>query len=435
MLQFDEPDSFQEIDVPAGVTRQDESHRVAAPSTFSNIFGDVPSDRQAFCDVLTAAPALDPGSDPVGRSWHGRVVQQQLPHPTCTWQSQRKPREDKHGKADVPDWLDASEYKDDPQAFALKVRLLANMLRCSKKTLAYTGAGLSVAAGIEMAAAGSAKAKKSSPLEADPTVAHCIMAELNKTNLLHGWIQQNHDGLPQKAGYRQEDINEIHGSWYDPSNPVVLYSGSLRGELFRDMQNWAKTTDLVLVLGTSLSGLNADQCCTKTAGRSLRKPASALGSVIISPQRTPEDGEASLRFFASADEVMTALAKEFNFESRLDPNRRRAQFSTELCVKVPYDRNGKRSNTVETWWDLRPGAKLRVSKHNNIEGAQQPAYLHITPESVGDALPVNDRTCYLSARFDRNTTMQLGVWWIDAALRGGVDYLPLVNVDAIEEPQ
>merc|ERR1712232_1430966 len=293
--------------------------------------------------------------------------------------------------------------------------------------------------GIEMAAAGSSKAAKSSPLEADPTVAHCIMAELNNHNMLHGWVQQNHDGLPQKAGYRQEDINEIHGSWYDPSNPVVLYSGSLRDELYRDMQNWAKTADLVLVLGTSLSGLNADQCVTKTAGRSLPNRSgkvSSLGSVIISPQRTPEDGEVSLRLFATADEVMEALAKEFKFQARLDPQHRRARFSSELCVKVPYDKNGKRSDKVQTWWDLSPGSKLTVSTHNNIEGAQQPSYLHITPEVVGEALPLNERTCYISIRFGGGpTTMQLGVWWIDAALRGGVDYLPVVNVGAVEEPQ
>merc|ERR1712072_902085 len=170
------------------------------------------------------------------------------------------------------------------------IRILADLLRQSQNTLAYTGAGLSVAAGIEMAAAGSSRAAKSSPFQADPTLAHCIMAELNNQNLLHGWVQQNHDGLPQEAGYRQEDINEIHGSWYDPSNPVVLYSGSLRGDLFGDMTSWAKTADLVPVLGTSLSGLNADQCVTKAASRSLPEKAgkgASLGSVIISPQRTP----------------------------------------------------------------------------------------------------------------------------------------------------
>jgi NAD-dependent SIR2 family protein deacetylase len=371
----------------------------------------------------------------LGQSWHGRLVQEQLPQPRLTWESKRKPREDKHGKKDAPDWLNASEYKDDEQVLAYKIRILANLLRCSTKTLAYTGAGLSVDAGIDMAAAGATRAQISSPLEADPTIAHCIMAELNNNNLLHGWVQQNHDGLPQKAGYRQEDINEIHGSWYDPSNPVVLYSGSLRGDLFADMRTWANTADLVLVLGTSLSGLNADQCVAKTAGRSLPHAKTAsLGSVIISPQRSPQDGEATLRIFATADEVMVGLAKEFNLQARLEPGRSRAQFSRELCVRVPYDRHGKRSDKVQTWWDLRPGATLKVSQYNNIEGAQQPAYLGITPELKGEALPVNNRTCCLSIRFpDRRSTMQLGIWWIDAALRGGVEYLPVVNTDAVEE--
>mmetsp|Transcript_53606 Transcript_53606/g.144375 ORF Transcript_53606/g.144375 Transcript_53606/m.144375 type:complete len:102 (+) Transcript_53606:3-308(+) len=86
---------------------------------------------------------------------------------------------------------------------------------------------------------------------------------------MHGWVQQNHDGLPQKAGYPQESINEIHGSWFDPSNPVVLYSGTLRSELCEDMVDLADTSDLTLVMGTSLTGLNADQVAKKPAKRSL----------------------------------------------------------------------------------------------------------------------------------------------------------------------
>lgn len=435
-LRFDrgQADFHKEIDVPANLLVQNSVHH--GPELSSGPTTERKNDRPAFLAALRTAPALDPGNDALGQSWHGRLVQQELPRPKMTWESQRKPREDKHGKQDAAEWLTASEYKDDAQSLAYKVKILANLLRCSKKTLAYTGAGLSVAAGIEMAAAGSAKAKETSPLEADPTVAHCIMAELNKQDLLHGWVQQNHDGLPQKAGYRQEDINEIHGSWYDPSNPVVLYSGSLRGDLCTDMVTLARTADLVLVLGTSLSGLNADQCVSETARRSLPDKPASLGSVIISPQRTPEDGQASLRLFATADEVMAALAHEFDVQARLDPNHRRAAFSIERRVKVPYDRNGKRSDKVQTWWDLSPGAKLRVSEHNNIEGAQQPAYLHITPMLVGEALPCNQAACCISIWFcgDHSTSMQLGIWWIDAALRGGVEYLPVVNVDAVEEP-
>lgn len=452
-LRFDEHqfDFHEELQVPAEVIAHQlllHGPTLAVESNLdcnANVTPCSEDARGAFLQVLLDTPAIDPGLDLLDMAWHGRLVQQKLPKPKLTWESLQKPREDKHGKQDAPDWLNASEYKDDIQALAHKVKILANLLRCSQKTLAYTGAGLSVAAGIEMAAAGSSKPIKSSPLEANPTIAHCVMAELNRRDLLHGWVQQNHDGLPQKAGYRQEDINEIHGSWYDPSNPVVLYSGSLRSDLFKNMQAWAKEADLVLVLGTSLSGLNADQCVTRTAERSLggdpgaktrpRKPSS-LGSVIISPQRTPEDGEAALRIFATADEVMLALAQEFNLQVPLDSKHRTMQFSSNLRVKVPYDKSGKRSEKVQTWWDLSPGARLKVSEHNNIEGAQQRAYLGITPNITGEALTVDDRTCCLSIRFPKfRSTMQLGVWWIDAALRGGVEYLPVVNVDAVEMPR
>merc|ERR1711881_127415 len=99
-------------------------------------------------------------------------------------------------------------------------------------------------------------------------------------------------------------------------------------------------------------------------------------------------------------------AKEFGVQSRLDPSQRRACFSSERRVKVPYDKEGKKSNKVQTWWDLSPGAKLRVSQHNNIEGAQQPAYLGITHELTGEAMPINKRTRCLSIRFPgRSSTM------------------------------
>lgn len=58
---------------------------------------------------------------------------------------------------------------------------------------------------------------------------------MDGAGLLHSWVQQNHDGLPQKAGFSQEKINEIHGAWYDPSNPVVQFNESLRTDLFEWM--------------------------------------------------------------------------------------------------------------------------------------------------------------------------------------------------------
>ena len=68
--------------------------------------------------------------------------------------------------------------------------------------------------------------------DAAPTPTHLALAGLRAQGLVHTWIQQNHDGLPQKAGWPQEDLIEVHGSWYDPSNPVVCYDGSLRSDLY-----------------------------------------------------------------------------------------------------------------------------------------------------------------------------------------------------------
>ena len=62
-------------------------------------------------------------------------------------------------------------------------------------------------------------------------------------------------------------VNSIHGDWYDPSNPVVQFSGSLRDDLFGALLAAERAADLVLVLGTSLSGMNADRVAESAARR------------------------------------------------------------------------------------------------------------------------------------------------------------------------
>lgn len=387
--------------------------------------------RAKLTAYLQKVPFVDPGEDPI--AFHGRLFQinsgSAPAQPTVQWKSDKKPRQNS------PDWLTATEYSETPQVFQAKVKLLAQLLRASHRTMAYTGAGLSVAAGIGMAAVGSsAQGGMGVATAGEPTLSHCVLAELNRQNLLHGWVQQNHDGLPQKAGYRQEDINEVHGSWFDPSNPVVKYSGSLRGDLFEDMENQADIADLVLVLGTSLTGLNADQCVHKTANRS--RAGQALGSVIISPQRTSQDGKCALRIFAKADDVMTALVKEFQFGPRALGKSRGVRRSADLYPKedkvlVPYDAQGVRSTTVKTYWDLSRGAKLRMGCNNNIKGAKQPNDSNITNATVGTCTGRDESTCSFTVSLG-GTTKKLGLWWLETAKRGGVETLPLVNIDAKE---
>jgi len=425
----------------SSVTRPDQARVGAAEEPTAMTDPEVVIDRKAMesrrsdlLDAMVGVPEFEPGDDV--RAFYGRaycLAEATFPQPRVVWKSDKKPRQNS------PDWLTATEYADTPEVFVAKIKLLHELLLTSRRTLAYTGAGLSVAAGIGMAAVGSkggAGTGMGVATAGEPTVSHCVMAELNRQNLLHGWVQQNHDGLPQKAGYRQEDINEIHGSWFDPSNPVVKYSGCLRGDLFGDMESQADTADLVLVLGTSLTGLNADQCVRKTAQRSMR--GTALGSVIISPQRTAQDGRAALRIFATADDVMVALAKEFGFGPRAFGKGRGIRRSADLFPKenkilVPYDTNGRLSTTVKTYWDLSLGASVRISSHNNIEGAKQPTDSCIRPDTVGTITGRDEKTCSISINIG-GTNKKLGLWWLETAKRGAMPNLPIVNVNAKEIP-
>ena len=74
----------------------------------------------------------------------------------------------------------------------------------------YSGAGISVAAGIGQAARGAARGSRGT--DAEPTPAHFALAALHRAGLLHGWVQQNHDGLPQKAGFPQVRRRHESGS-------------------------------------------------------------------------------------------------------------------------------------------------------------------------------------------------------------------------------
>lgn len=225
--------------------------------------------------------------------------------PERTWESS-KPRDDH----DAAEWLTATEFQDHEDVIEAKCEMLAQLLRMSNRTVVYSGAGISVAACIGQAAAGSG-ADKSKSTDALPTKTHFALGALAKHGLVHGWVQQNHDGLPQKAGFPQENINEIYGSWYDPSNPVVLYSGTLKNDSYPWMRDDAATADLVIVVGTSLGGLNADQVATRAADRSKKnKPwqrngkGGALGTVMINLQQTEQDGKAILRLFGTTDTVL-----------------------------------------------------------------------------------------------------------------------------------
>ena len=78
--------------------------------------------------------------------WHGRIVENldntNISEPEIfpgTVKSTEKPRSDH----DAPDWLTATEYQDTQESLEQKAQILADLLLESKKTVLYTGAGIS----------------------------------------------------------------------------------------------------------------------------------------------------------------------------------------------------------------------------------------------------------------------------------------------------
>lgn len=123
----------------------------------------------------------------------------------------------------------AHEYEDVEEVLLEKVKELARLMKLSKKTLLYTGAGISTAAGLgDYASAehsennvpvwnnnnNDSTRKQKKPLrslyDAEPTECHRVLTDVchKKFDLVQYWVQQNHDGLPQKAGFPQHLMNE-----------------------------------------------------------------------------------------------------------------------------------------------------------------------------------------------------------------------------------
>jgi len=300
----------------------------------------------------------------------------------------------------------------------------------------YTGAGISASVVGQAARSGQNKVGwKGNRHTCKPTYTHFALAYLGQQDLIQGWVQQNHDGLPQKAGCPQHKINEIHGSWYDPSNPVVKYSGTLHDRAYPWMENDAETADLVLVLGTSLGGLNADQVCHDAADRSL--VGAALGSVIFNLQQTDQDGNMTLRMNGKSDDYLKCLMKHLGVPNLpcVSP-----VFAKNNKALVPYDKDGNKCEDRRMWLDLNNFQKIRITPGHNIQGAQQPQFMHIGAKKatvhkgvkrkpgpgVGTVRNRSDaKQCF--ELVIEGVNMRLGMWWLDEAEKGLLEKLPIVN--------
>eukprot|EP00931_Biecheleriopsis_adriatica_P115307 TRINITY_DN91116_c0_g1_i1.p1 TRINITY_DN91116_c0_g1~~TRINITY_DN91116_c0_g1_i1.p1 ORF type:complete len:416 (+),score=72.64 TRINITY_DN91116_c0_g1_i1:43-1248(+) len=340
------------------------------------------------------------------------------------------------------DSLDASEYTDTAEVLRAKATVLMKLIQKSKRCILFTGAGLSTGAGIadyasqeQDSLSGVGSGASMSPFLAQPTLAHHVLVALCKTGHVHRWIQQNHDGLPQKAGVSQEIMNEIHGSWYAPDNPVIPMSGNLRGDLFEDMANCADTADLSLAVGTSVCGLNADRVVTEPAHRASK--GEALGAVLIALQRTVHDEKATLRVFARCDDFFRVVAQVMDLQipaplpkgEYWQPSCLQGKSDEELVFEgLPYDAAGRLSRGSSLTLDLREDAELVIT--NGVHAGACGEVHRFDKETNIDCrfkLKPDNPKMKLRAW----VALKLGRWWIQAAVDGTVPVLPVVNKPAV----
>lgn len=171
----------------------------------------------------------------------------------------------------------------------------------------------------------------------EPSVVHIVLAELEKMGLLSAIITQNIDLLHEKAG--SNNVIEIHGSPkihycmrcagirmpYEEAaaivrggslplcskcgrvlKPAITFFGeSLPSDALRDAVREAQDSDLMLVLGTSLTVFPA---------ASLPQYTLAQGGeiVIVNNMPTPMDMQASLHF-DDLSSVFMELKKKMNW--------------------------------------------------------------------------------------------------------------------------
>ena len=243
------------------------------------------------------------------------------------------------------------------------LRRAAGLLRTAQHAVALTGAGLSTPSGIpdfrspgsglwehyDSMAVASLIAFRYNPdrfyewvrplalriLNAEPNAAHRALARLEAAGLIIGVVTQNIDDLHHRAGsvhvleihghlrqatcvscYRlfplQEFLPDFLSSGKTPHCPrcgailkpnVVLYGEQLPLQVVHQAQAWMDSSDLVLVIGSSLE-------VTPAAAFPLRALDAGAHLIIVNHEPTYLDERADLIFRQCVTEVLPRLACE-----------------------------------------------------------------------------------------------------------------------------
>jgi len=247
------------------------------------------------------------------------------------------------------------EYFDPDDVLQEKVAQLATLVKKSQHMVAYTGAGISTAAGISdfrgpegvwtLRAKGLAPKGGTSKTKAKPTVTHMALVQLMNSDHLKYLVSQNCDGLHIKSGIPPAKISEVHGNTNVEACAgcgLVVYRGfpvrktrnkqlltgrrcpkcsiPLRyttvafGQSLPDLslaraEAQSEKADLAVCLGTSMRVRPA--CDLPILGRQTSKSHKL---VIVNLQETPYDNKCAIRIFARVDNVLELLMKHLELD-------------------------------------------------------------------------------------------------------------------------
>ena len=209
----------------------------------------------------------------------------------------------------------------------------------------------------------------------------------------------------------------------------------MRQDLALRLGEAAETADLVLVLGSSLSGGPSICAASRPAHRSLE--GCCLGLVIVNLQATPLDGQATIRMFADTDTLMQRLVATLNLT--LEQPKVKSKIKSEDVV--PYDSSGNRTSSEMSRLCLQPGSNVCLSPRHNCQDAGQPSRAHIgggelvreggrvSRRASGEGRVVRYCTTQRAWELEvEGVKMLLGYWWLEAAARGVLPFLPIVNI-------
>ena len=124
---------------------------------------------------------------------------------------------------------EVQEYFDSPEEILRKVKALAQLVRESEHTVAYTGAGISTSAKIPdyrgpqgvwtLRDRGETPKMEVTLDQALPTKGHMALVQLKNEGAVKFLTSTNVDGLHRRSGFGAHEMSELHGYVFPLSLP------------------------------------------------------------------------------------------------------------------------------------------------------------------------------------------------------------------------